>query len=105
MVQTVKSPITADARLVSEPWGTEIQVTCRYSDAGPPPAADGPQPPFEYALYVTDQAGHIVQQASWLASPGSVVAATATTKLSPDQISKLEIKWVPGDVVILAVSP
>ena len=34
LAQTVASKLTADARLVDERWGTTIEISCRYDEAG-----------------------------------------------------------------------
>ena len=114
MAQTVPSPVTADAKLVSESWGTTIQLTCRYarpestapaSTAGSTDAPSLGAPPFAYALYVTDTAGVEQQVGSWVAGPGSVVHPTATTSLTVDQIRHIDVRFVPLDAVILTVQP
>src|SRR5262249_53998586 len=34
--QTVSSKLSADARLVPEPWGTTIEISCRYDELATP---------------------------------------------------------------------
>jgi hypothetical protein len=103
--QTVPSPVSAEARLVEEEWGTTIEVTCWYEDDGSTPAPGDPQPPFEYSLSITDETGATTEYATWMAGPGSVTTPAATTRLAVDEIERIDIRWVPGDVVILEARP
>jgi hypothetical protein len=105
MEQTVPSPITADAELVEQSWGTEIKLTCRYAMPTASPTPGAPTGPFEYSFYVTDTDGVTSQAGNWTASPGSTVDPVITTKLRLEEIDRIEIRFVPLDVVILTASP
>jgi hypothetical protein len=101
MAQAVPSPITAEAVLYAEPWGTRIQVVCWYAEstsAAPPRA-------FHYALYVTDSAGTDVQVASWTASAGSRSTPVATTGLLREEIDSIDIRLVDTGTVLLRATP
>lgn len=95
MSQLVASPVTAEARLIPEAWGTTIEVTCRYAESA---TGDGPE---RYTLYLTDATGAEIQQASWTATPGSVTMPTATTSLTVEEIAGIEIRWEPLGLVVL----
>ncbi|MEU8223425.1 zf-HC2 domain-containing protein [Kribbella sp. NPDC048915] len=98
LAQTVSSKLSADARLVPEPWGTTIEISCRYDElATPSERARG------YELYVTDTSGHVELIASWTSSPGTTVKPAATTKLRRNEISALDIRSSETGRVLLAV--
>jgi hypothetical protein len=99
LAQTVASRLTADARLVDEPWGTTIEISCQYEEmATPSERARG------YELYVTDAAGKATLLATWTASPGTTVKPATTTKLHRSQIKGLDIRGAESGRVLLAVN-
>ncbi|MDX6262324.1 MAG: hypothetical protein QOH84_4012 [Kribbellaceae bacterium] len=99
LAQTVASKLTADARLVDEPWGTTIEISCRYEElATPSERARG------YELYVTDDNGKATLLATWTAAPGTTVKPATTTKLHRDQIKGLDIRGAESGRVLLAVA-
>ena len=98
LAQTVASKLTADARLVDEPWGTTIEISCRYDElATPSERARG------YELYVTDDTGKATLLASWTAAPGTTVKPATTTKLNRHQIKGLDIRGAESGRILLAV--
>jgi hypothetical protein len=97
--QTVPSPVTASVRLVDEPWGTRIDVLCSYAVPDGPPT-----PEFAYSLHVVAADGTPVLVATWTAGPGSTTRPTATTRLARSDITGVEIRLVPNDLVLLRVS-
>ncbi|WP_367128971.1 anti-sigma factor [Saccharothrix sp. HUAS TT1] len=98
MHQTIPSPVTASVHLVEEPWGTRIEVLCSYA------APDGPPPPvFAYALHVVAADGATTPVATWTAGPGSTTRPIATTRLARSDITGVEIRLLPDDVVLLRV--
>ena len=99
LAQTVASKLTADARLVDEPWGTTIEISCRYDElATPSERARG------YELYVTDDTGKATLLASWTAAPGTTVKPATTTKLNRNQIKALDIRGAESGRILLAVN-
>ncbi|TCC28078.1 anti-sigma factor family protein [Kribbella speibonae] len=98
LAQTVSSKLSADARLVPEPWGTTIEISCRYDElATPSERARG------YELYVTDTTGKVELIASWTSSPGTTVKPAATTKVQRNEIKALDIRSSESGRVLLAV--
>ncbi|HEY3560283.1 MAG TPA: zf-HC2 domain-containing protein [Kribbella sp.] len=96
--QTVSSKLSADARLVPEPWGTTIEISCRYDElATPSERSRG------YELYVTDTSGKVQLIASWTSAPGTTVKPAATTKLKRGEIQALDIRSSETGRVLLAV--
>jgi anti-sigma factor RsiW len=99
MSQTLPSPVTASVQLLDEPWGTRIEVLCSYRVP-----SDGPRPPvFAYALHVLVSGGTSVRVATWTAGPGSTTRPIATTELQRSDITGVEIRLLPDDLVILSV--
>ncbi|MGZ0148948.1 anti-sigma factor family protein [Kribbella sp. WER1] len=96
--QTVSSKLSADARLVPEPWGTTIEISCKYNElATPSERSRG------YELFVTDTSGKVQLIASWTSAPGTTVKPAATTKLKRDEIQALDIRSSETGRVLLAV--
>jgi len=96
MAQTTPSPITADAVLIPQAWGTRIEGTCRYAR----PSA-GTAKTFAYALYVTTEDGVSTAVASWSAAPGSEMAFTATTMIPVQRISSVDIRLLDRGTILL----
>jgi hypothetical protein len=83
---------------VDEPWGTTIEISCRYDElATPSERARG------YELYVTDDTGKATLLASWTAAPGTTVKPATTTKLNRNQIKALDIRGAESGRILLAV--
>ncbi|HEY0636028.1 MAG TPA: zf-HC2 domain-containing protein [Pseudonocardiaceae bacterium] len=100
LTQTVPSPITAEASLHDEPWGTRIELVCWYAQA-----SDSPARSFEYALYVTDRAGGATPVARWHASAGSRSTPVGTTHLARDEIGRIDVRLVDKGLVLLEARP
>ena len=99
--QVVASPLTAEVQLLSLPWGTKIDMTCRYSAAGPTGYS---APAVDYAMYVTDDGGHSSQVATWGAAPGSTVTLSAATSLPVDAIRTVDVRSVSSGTVLLTTT-
>ncbi len=99
MTQVQPSPLTASARIVPEPWGTRIELNCRYGYA-----ADGgadSDRAWSYVLVVTDASGRETPLSTWTAAAGSTVAPTATVAVPPSQIRSLEVRTADAGTVLL----
>ena len=99
MTAVVPNPLTATFRLTGEDWGTRIDASCSYAQSG---NDFGPQP---YALFVTDTAGDESLVASWIAGPGTTITAAATTSVSENDITSVDIRWMPDERVLLESKP
>ncbi|GAA3614714.1 zf-HC2 domain-containing protein [Nonomuraea rosea] len=97
MVQTTPSPVTAEVRVIQEPWGTRVELTCRYAMAG----AKAPSKTFEYALYVTDALGNSTRLATWMASPDSTTMPVGTTGLTTKQIRSIDVRLAQNGRILL----
>ncbi|GAA3868813.1 anti-sigma-L factor RslA [Leifsonia kafniensis] len=104
LTQVQPSPLSADVRLVSEPWGTRIESTCSYAAPDPTSApgrnyGSGVQ---GYAMYVTDRTGASSLVASWVAGPGSTVEPVGTTQVASGDIASVDIRSVATGHVLLS---
>ena len=88
------APVDATVDLVAVPWGTRVDLTCRYTDGG------RYAQPVEYALVVYDADGGSEQVATWTAVPGSQADVPAATALRLDQITRVEMVS-DGSVVLV----
>ena len=96
--QVVQSPLSADIRLISLNWGTRVDVTCRYTAAGP---SGYHAPAVDYAMYVTDGGGRSSQVATWASEPGSTVTLSGATSLKADAIRSVDVRSVRSGRVLL----
>jgi RNA polymerase sigma-70 factor (ECF subfamily) len=97
-------PLTATGSLTDQPWGTRIDWKCSYGPAAEayPSGSDASEAGAqEYSLVVIDTHGGSTQVASWHASPGTVVAPTATTSIKASDISRVEIRSVTDGRTLL----
>jgi anti-sigma factor RsiW len=89
------SPLSAEARLTAEPWGSRIAVDCHY------PTGSGRT--AEYALYMTDRRGKATLLSTWNERPGSSVQVVATTATPVHDVVRIDVrKAASGDVVLAA---
>jgi hypothetical protein len=102
--QVVPSPLQASIRLVPQPWGTRVEMNCRYAGQS---GSDGygAVASSDYAMYVTDAAGSATQIATWTAGPGQDAEPAGTTSLTPDQIASVDVRAVGTGTVLLRGSP
>lgn len=104
--QVVPGPLRASIRLVPQPWGTRVEMDCRYADH--PDGADpgyGTAPVAGYAMYVTDAAGNATQIATWTAGPGQNAEPEGTTSLTPAEIASVDVRSLGTGTVLLRASP
>ncbi|HEY0259189.1 MAG TPA: zf-HC2 domain-containing protein [Lacisediminihabitans sp.] len=99
LARVVPSSLSASVRLEPTDWGTRIEMTCRYRSGGPSYGSG------EYAMVVTDTAGHSSRVATWTAEPGSTVQPTGTTSLAASRIASIDVRRVSDGEVLLSGSP
>lgn len=85
-------PVNATASLTQEPWGTRIQMSCEYDGQYANLTA-------EYELVVRDQDGMPHTLDSWRVIPGHATEIGATTALSRDDITAVEVQTRSGVTV------
>lgn len=94
--QVEPSALSADVRLVTEPWGTRIESSCSYSEVS---GTEGKS--WAYAMVVTDRSGTQTQVATWTAGPGTTVKPTATTSVAKADIASIDIRSAVDGTVLL----
>jgi hypothetical protein len=94
--QVQPNPLTADVRLISEPWGTRIETHCTYDEW----EGSTNTGPWTYSMVVTDRAGKSMQVSSWTASAGTTVSPTATTSVPVADIASIDIRAANGQVLL-----
>jgi len=97
MQQVEPSPLSADLRLTSEPWGTRIDSRCSYARVG----ADGGGHAWGYAMVVTDRAGKQYQVSTWTADEGTTATPVATTSVPVADIASVDIRSAGDGTVLL----
>lgn len=96
MTAVVDSPVTASVSLVAHPWGTEVTMSCRYSDT-----SEWSRP---YDLVAVDDQGTSYNLATWVVGPGKTASVSGSVPVRPDHIDRLEIRLASGQP-ILRLSP
>ena len=97
MQQVEPSALTADLRLITEPWGTRIDSRCSYAHVG---AADR-RPRWTYAMVVTDRDGKQHTISTWTADDGTHGDAVATTSVPLTDIATVDIRSAGDGTVLL----
>lgn len=91
-------PLTATVELSDAPWGTRIEMICRYGAEG---ADDAPAEGRPYSLVVTALDGTTSEVSSWRALPDSTARLSAATALDVDQIAAVEIRSISSGRVLM----
>ena len=94
--QVEPNPLSADVRLISEPWGTRIETNCTYAEW----QGSAETGPWKYTMVVTDRSGTSTQVSSWTASAGTTVSPTATTSVPVADIASIDIRAADGQVLL-----
>jgi hypothetical protein len=88
------SPVHATAVLVSKPWGTEIELHCRY-DTG---VAAGV--PYGLRVYDKDGGEQPYSAGTWTLTPGKVTDFTGGVAIARDDIAKMQITLPDGTAIL-----
>jgi hypothetical protein len=92
MTAVVDSPVTASVSLVGHHWGTEVTMTCRYSDT-----SEWSRP---YDLVAVDDQGTSYDLATWVVGPGKTASISGSVPVQPDHIDRLEIRLASGEPIL-----
>lgn len=92
--------LTATVALSEVPWGTRLEMVCRYPDD-----ADAPPEGWAYVLVVTAEDGSTSELSTWRARPGSTTRLDAGTALDADDIAAIEVRSIDGSRVLLRGEP
>lgn len=90
----VDAPLAATVQLSAVPWGTSIDMSCRYGPDLDDPADDiaAGGEGWPYALVLTSVDGTTSEVSSWRAFPGATAHLSAGTALDTDEIATVEIR-------------
>lgn len=92
----VATPLQATAAVVETPWGTRIDLDCRYST--------GYGTAYDYGLVVVDQDGGRQQLGTWRVLENRDTRYSSGTSLRRDQIAAIEITLRGTPILRLATS-
>lgn len=93
----VPNPLAVDVDLVSEPWGTRLDLQCRFAGDG---GAAGPDRDYGYAIYATNRAGVTMPVGSWTYGPATTAEPVGTSKWPVEQIATVEVRADDGTVLL-----
>jgi len=94
MAALVATPVHATIALQPRPWGTEIDLTCRYQRG----AAEPPSDRYELVAHGAD--GATYDLGSWQLTPGRKVIFTSGTALTETKIKNLQITQPNGPAIL-----
>jgi hypothetical protein len=94
----VDLPLSATVELADAPWGTRIEMTCRYAE---PAGDDAPAEGWPYSLVLTGVDGTTSEVSTWRALPGSTARLSASTALDVDEIAAVEIRSLRTGKVLM----
>jgi predicted anti-sigma-YlaC factor YlaD len=92
LTAVMPAPVTATATLVAKRWGTEIDLTCRYTESVEVPRA--------YGLRVIDTAGRPHDAGTWTLVAGRAIAFTGGTDVARDRIATVQITLPDGTPIL-----
>lgn len=91
------NPLAVNVTFVSEPWGTRINLDCRFAGDGGSP---GPERNYGYTLFATNRAGVTMPVGSWTYGPDTTAEPVGTSKWPVDQIATVEVRGDDGTVLL-----
>lgn len=98
MAAVGSTPVEATVLVAPVAWGTRLDVTCSYSDAGERGYAASPA--AEYALVVRTRDGRTQQVATWHGLPGRTMRVSGATATRSPDIAAVEMRTADGVVVL-----
>lgn len=93
MTALVSSPVQATIAFQAKPWGTEIDLACRYAATGGRPVG------YTYTLVATDRGGAAQALGTWTLVPGTTHYVSGTS-LSQAQIKTVQIRLPSGTPIL-----
>jgi hypothetical protein len=96
MTALVATPVTATAVLSDVPWGTRIQLDCRYS------GDSRWSEPVTYVLQVVDRSGRVHDLGSWALGTGAGAGMTfvSGTGLTRTELASVQISLPDGTPIL-----
>jgi len=96
--QVVSSPLSAEVKLTSVGWGTQVEMSCHYRDVDSG-APEGTR--WDYALWVVQKDGKASELSSWSAANNSTVNLSAGTSVPVSDIASLQVRSLRDGTVLL----
>ncbi len=93
-------PLSASVQLEEVPWGTRVDMTCRYESAAGATAGG-----WTYVLVVIADDGAETTLSTWRAFPDSTATVSAGTALRTDDIARFEVRAAKTGAVLLSGEP
>ena len=93
LVAVRTTPVQATARLVAKPWGTEIDVRCKYAHYAEALRGD-------YGLRVIDSDRRTHDLGSWALVPDGVTTFTGGTAVRRERIASVQITLPDGTPIL-----
>jgi Putative zinc-finger len=87
-------PVSGWVSLTQVGWGTRLDLTCSYAEAGDAGYRD--EGPPTYTMYVTTAGGGTEQVASWKGLPGKTMHLAGATSADADTIVNVEVRTGDG---------
>lgn len=100
-------PLSAQVALAPEQWGTQLHMTCRYNGSSAGSGSGSAESGYgsrAYALYVIDDGGHAERVSTWRSGPGQTARTAGSTELTLGEITRVEVRDVATDAVLLSSS-
>lgn len=97
MTQVDQSVVRASISMEEVAWGTKLELTCSYVDAGDR-YSSGETPSYTLAVQTRD--GEWQQVATWKAVPGRTITVAAATAATADDIASVEVRTMSGSPVL-----
>lgn len=91
-------PVSGWVSLTQVGWGTRLDLTCTYAEAGADAYHDSVPP--TYTMYVTTTGGGTEQVASWKGLPGKTMHLAGATSADADTIVNVEVRGSAGEPVL-----
>ena len=98
MTAVMANPLTATAALQDVPWGTRIELVCRYT------ASSSWSSDATYRLQAVDRDGVVHDLGTWTAHAGAEVAFTSGTDLPRTDLAAVQITLPDGTPVLRLTS-
>ncbi|MFD4466986.1 sigma factor [Rhodococcus sp. NPDC058505] len=98
MQPVAASPVSADVSVIQQDWGSRIDAVVRYPA---PPGGGFGTDPSGYEMVLTDHTGARTTLATWTAVAGETVTPSTSTELPMLWITRVDIRAVPADRVLL----
>lgn len=98
MAPVAPTTLSAQIRLTSHQWGTQIDMSCTY---GPEPGEHDEGDVDQLGMVVVGRDGSQTRLATWIALTGVTASPTAATSMPIDQIAEVQVVSVDDGKVLL----